>query len=117
MADERRVAELDDFERGLAALGIIDAPDRTQLNLTDEGQVRRHVRETRPALIVNAAAYTAVDKAEGEEQPAMIVNGLAPDEVVVIEGTQKLHPGAKVDARLVNEPLAPKPFGPPSPTW
>ncbi len=67
-----------ELRRVLAPLGPIDAPGRAQLDLSDEGQVRRYVRTTRPALIVNAAAYTAVDKAEEEEQAAMIVNGLAP---------------------------------------
>ena len=64
--------------RVLAPLGPIDAPGRAQLDLSDERQVRRYVRTVRPSLIVNAAAYTAVDKAEEEEQAAMIVNGLAP---------------------------------------
>ncbi|MFQ5784516.1 MAG: dTDP-4-dehydrorhamnose reductase [Alphaproteobacteria bacterium] len=64
--------------RVLAPLGPIEAPGRAQFDLSDEAQVRRHVRATRPALVVNAAAYTAVDKAEEEERTAMIVNGLAP---------------------------------------
>ena len=64
--------------RVLAPLGPVDAPGRAQLDLSDERKVRRYVRTVRPALIVNAAAYTAVDQAEEEEQAAMIVNGLAP---------------------------------------
>ena len=67
-----------ELRRVLAPLAPIEAPGREQLDLSDEAQVRRQVRAIRPALIVNAAAYTAVDKAEDEEQAAMIVNGLAP---------------------------------------
>lgn len=67
-----------ELHRVLAPLAPIEAPRRKQLDLSDEAQVRRQVRAIRPALIVNAAAYTAVDKAEEEEQAAMIVNGLAP---------------------------------------
>ncbi len=67
-----------ELRRVLAPLAPIEAPGRKQLDLSDEAQVRRQVRAIRPALIVNAAAYTAVDKAEDEEQAAMIVNGLAP---------------------------------------
>jgi dTDP-4-dehydrorhamnose reductase len=64
--------------RVLASLAPIEAPGRAQLDLSDEVQVRRQVHAIRPELIVNAAAYTAVDKAEEEEQAAKIVNGLAP---------------------------------------
>ncbi len=67
-----------ELRRVLAPLAPIEAPGRKQLDLSDEAQVRRQVRAIRPALIVNAAAYTAVDKAEEEEQAAKIVNGLAP---------------------------------------
>jgi len=44
-----------------------------------------------------------------------ITDGLSPGQAVVVEGTQKLFPGVKVDARFVEEPPAPQPFGPPSP--
>jgi len=67
-----------ELRRVLAPLAPIEAPGRKLLDLSDEAQVRRQVRAIRPALIVNAAAHTAVDKAEEEEQAAMTVNGLAP---------------------------------------
>src|SRR5581483_11496131 len=44
----------------------------------DGDAVRRVVREAKPQLIVNAAAYTAVDKAESEPELAMRINGAAP---------------------------------------
>jgi len=54
------------------------ALDRTQLDLTKLDQIRAKVRELQPALIINAAAYTAVDQAEGDAAVAMQVNGIAP---------------------------------------
>jgi dTDP-4-dehydrorhamnose reductase len=54
------------------------ALDSEQLNLADFDKSRAMVREVNPALIVNAAAYTAVDKAEEESELAMTVNGVAP---------------------------------------
>lgn len=47
-------------------------------NLADVEAVRTLIREIRPRVIVNAAAYTAVDKAESEPELAMAVNGTAP---------------------------------------
>lgn len=64
--------------RTLAALGKVVALDRQQLNLSSPEQIRQRVREVRPNLIVNAAAYTAVDKAEEEPALAMAINGIAP---------------------------------------
>ena len=52
----------------------IVALNRGGLDITDTGAVRQVVQETQPALIVNAAAYTAVDKAEDEPALAFRVN-------------------------------------------
>lgn len=51
---------------------------RPQFDLCDASSIERTVLETRPDLIVNAAAYTGVDKAEDEPELAMAVNGAAP---------------------------------------
>jgi dTDP-4-dehydrorhamnose reductase len=67
-----------ELERTLPALGEVIATDRTRLNLEDNDDVRRAVREIKPDLIVNAAAYTAVDKAESEREPSLQVNAVAP---------------------------------------
>ena len=67
-----------ELERALPALGDLIATDHTGLNLENKDDVRRVVREVRPDLIVNAAAYTAVDKAESERERAMQVNAVAP---------------------------------------
>jgi len=46
--------------------------------LTDPDSIRRWIRDSKPSIIVNAAAYTAVDKAETEFSLAQKINGLAP---------------------------------------
>jgi dTDP-4-dehydrorhamnose reductase len=67
-----------ELERSLQALGEVVAVDRTRMDLSDLDQVRSVVRAVRPQLIVNPAAYTAVDKAESEPELAHRVNALAP---------------------------------------
>ena len=67
-----------ELQRTLAPLGEIIACDREQLDLCDVFQVRTRIRELQPQLIVNAAAYTAVDRAESEPEIAMQVNANAP---------------------------------------
>jgi dTDP-4-dehydrorhamnose reductase len=62
----------------LADLGDVVAVDRSALDLADAGAVVRTVRAFRPALIVNAAAYTAVDRAEQEPAVATAINATAP---------------------------------------
>src|SRR5271165_2165795 len=58
----------------LAQLGNLVALDRQQLDLRNPNEIRRIVRDLRPQIIVNAAAYTAVDKAETEQDIAFTVN-------------------------------------------
>ncbi|BFG74356.1 dTDP-4-dehydrorhamnose reductase [Paraburkholderia terrae] len=67
-----------ELARTLQGLGRVIAVDRSVLDLSNLDQVRSVVRETRPHLIVNPAAYTVVDKAESEAELAMRVNGEAP---------------------------------------
>lgn len=67
-----------ELERTLATLGEVVAVDRRGMDLADPDSIRNAVRAARPDLIVNAAAYTAVDKAESEPGLAMAINGTAP---------------------------------------
>lgn len=67
-----------ELQRSLSQLGHVFAPDRRELDLSDADSVRFLVRETRPHLIVNAAAYTAVDAAENDESSAYALNTQAP---------------------------------------
>lgn len=62
----------------LSVLGRVVALDRNQLDLSDTGAIRRVMREIRPDLIINPAAYTAVDKAESEPELAFAINAAAP---------------------------------------
>jgi dTDP-4-dehydrorhamnose reductase len=64
--------------RQLAGLGEVVSTDRAALDLADADALRGFVRKARPDVIVNAAAYTAVDQAESEPELAMQVNGRAP---------------------------------------
>jgi dTDP-4-dehydrorhamnose reductase len=63
-----------ELQRCLAALGEVSAPERRQLDLADPGSVAAAVRAYGPDVIVNAAAYTAVDQAERDLQACFSVN-------------------------------------------
>lgn len=67
-----------ELQRALAPLGEIAAVDMAHLDLADSDAVRKQVRELQPRIIVNAAAYTAVDHAESEPELARAVNAVAP---------------------------------------
>ncbi len=62
----------------LAPLGPVTALGRAGVDLADAGALRAVIRARRPAVIVNAAAYTAVDRAESEPVLAEAVNAVAP---------------------------------------
>ena len=64
--------------RSLACLGEVVACDRRALDLGDADALRSVLRATKPSVVVNAAGYTAVDRAESEPAAAAAVNGLAP---------------------------------------
>ena len=66
-----------ELQRSLASFGQIVAIDAEEMDLADADAIRRTVREVRPDIIVNPAAYTAVDKAESDPDLAMAVNGTA----------------------------------------
>ena len=55
-----------ELRRTLSSLGEVVALDSRAMNLADADAVRQKLREIAPAIIVNPAAYTAVDKAESE---------------------------------------------------
>ena len=63
-----------ELERALAPLGEVIACDRAALDLMQPDRIVSVVRAARPEVIVNAAAYTAVDKAESEPDAAFAVN-------------------------------------------
>ena len=66
------------LQRTLAPLGEVLAIDIEQVDLTDLNAITRTVRDFAPNIVANAAAYTAVDKAESEPELARAINVAAP---------------------------------------
>lgn len=77
-----------ELQRTLAPLGEVVAVGRSDANLADETAVRKLVGEVRPDVVVNAAAYTAVDKAETEKELCHQINATLPG--VLAEEARKL---------------------------
>lgn len=66
------------LQQRLAGRGQLHVLGREQLDLAQPKRIRQVVRELRPDLVVNAAAYTAVDQAESEPELAFAINAIAP---------------------------------------
>jgi dTDP-4-dehydrorhamnose reductase len=64
--------------RSLPRVGEVIAPDRSELDLRDPETICRVMRDVKPQLMINAAAYTAVDAAETDEAGALAVNAEGP---------------------------------------
>jgi dTDP-4-dehydrorhamnose reductase len=62
----------------LEPLGTVIGLDRSGMDLASADSIRRAIRDAKPYVIVNAAAYNNVDRAESESALAMQVNGVAP---------------------------------------
>lgn len=77
-----------ELARSLSTLGEVIALDSSQLDLTDGDAIRRLVAQLQPAIIVNPAAHTAVDKAESESDLAYAINATAPG--ILAEEAEKL---------------------------
>src|ERR1022692_1084569 len=100
----------------MARVTCVDYPD---IDLSSGDSVRRWVRETRPDVIINAAAYTAVDKAESELDKVMKINGVAPGilaeeakklgALLVHYSTDYVFDGAKTEPYVETD--APNPLG------
>jgi dTDP-4-dehydrorhamnose reductase len=67
-----------ELHRCLAPFGDLTAVDYPEIDLTDIESVDKLVLDIRPDVIVNATAYTAVDRAEDEPELAMAINSQAP---------------------------------------
>jgi dTDP-4-dehydrorhamnose reductase len=83
-----------ELQRSFATAGEVVAWDRKGADLSKPEELRSVIRELGPSVILNAAAYTAVDRAESEPEIAMAINGHAP-RVLAEEA-------AKLDALLVH---------------
>ncbi len=78
-----------ELERTLAPLGKVIAVDRQVVDLAKPDTIVAAIREVKPDIIANAAAYTAVDKAESEPELAMAINGIAPG--IMAEEARRLN--------------------------
>ncbi len=67
-----------ELQRTLAPLGDLVALDCPEIDLVETEQACQMVKAVQPEVIVNATAYTAVDRAESEAELAMTINGFAP---------------------------------------
>jgi dTDP-4-dehydrorhamnose reductase len=77
-----------ELARTLSSLGEVVATDSKTLDLADADAIRRLMAEARPRIVVNPAAYTAVDKAESEAERAYAINAVAPG--ILAEEAEKL---------------------------
>lgn len=75
------------LQRALSPLGSVTAVDHAECNLADLDAIRALIAAVAPKIVVNAAAYTAVDKAESEPDLAHAINATAP--AVMAEETKK----------------------------
>ena len=108
-----------ELRRTLAPLAEVVAVDYPEINLTDTPALRQFVAGTRPAVVVNAAAYTAVDKAETETELCRQVNAVAPGvlageakkigALMVHYSTDYVFDGAKTSPYVETD--APNPMG------
>jgi dTDP-4-dehydrorhamnose reductase len=108
-----------ELRRTLAPMAQVACVDFPEIDLTSDDSIRRWVRETQPNIVVNAAAYTAVDKAESETDKAMKINGVAPGilaeeakklgALLVHYSTDYVFDGAKTEPYVETD--APNPLG------
>ncbi len=78
-----------ELQHSLVPRGRVVALDRAQMDLTQPDAIRSTIRSVSPDIIVNAAGYTAVDKAEEEPDLVMQVNATAPG--VIAEEARRIN--------------------------
>lgn len=106
------------LQRSLAPHGEVLACGRAECDLSDLDQLRAVVRKAAPSVIVNATAYTAVDKAESEVDLAYRINAEAPavlaeesarsGALLVHYSTDYVYDGLKADSYVESDPTAPQ---------
>lgn len=106
------------LQRSLAPHGKLHALGRDDCDLSDLDAVRAAIRSVRPQVIVNAAAYTAVDRAEAEPAAAMLLNGEVPGvlaaeaarfgALLVHYSTDYVFDGLKATPYVETDPVAPQ---------
>lgn len=89
--------------------------NRAALDVTDESSVAKYLHAERPDVVINAAAYTAVDKAESEPELAHKINALAPGYIAQaanVIGARLVH----ISTDFVFDGMASLPYRPDSAT-
>ena len=76
-----------ELNKKLSALGEVIATDREELDLTNLNAIRTFIDQIKPDIIINPAAYTAVDKAESEPELAHLIN-ISASEVLAEKATE-----------------------------
>lgn len=107
-----------ELQRSLAPLGEVVAVDVEDCDLTDTAAIVSLVEKLKPGLIVNPAAYTAVDKAETEPEIAFAINATAPkvlaekahllDIPIIHYSTDYIFDGTKDSAYVEDDPANPQ---------
>jgi dTDP-4-dehydrorhamnose reductase len=105
------------LQRTLAPLGEVTACTRSELDLADPDAAAKFVRELAPDIVVNAAAYTAVDKAESEPDLVQTINATAPGRIaaelartgglLIHYSTDYVFDGAKASPYEEDDPTSP----------
>ena len=108
-----------ELQRSFSSLGRVTAADRNYVDLARPDQIRALIQRIQPGLILNAAAYTAVDRAESERELAFAINAEAPhvlaeeaaklDALLVHYSTDYVFDGAKPEPWTEADP--PRPLG------
>lgn len=106
-----------ELQRQLCLLGEVHSPGRAELDLADVQAVQAWLAHHRPTLIINAAAYTDVDKAEDEPQLAQRLNAELPAQLAAYAAEQGgrlvhyssdyVYPGDGEQARAEDSPTGP----------
>lgn len=106
------------LQHRLAGMGEIIAVDRQRCDLALPDAIKATLDAEQPDIIINAAAYTAVDRAEQEPDLAMQINGVAPEilaqeaqasgALLVHYSTDYVFSGDKAGAYLESDPVAPQ---------
>lgn len=106
-----------ELHRCLASAGELVATDYPDIDLKRGESIRQWVRDTKPQVILNAAAYTAVDKAESEPDVALAINGTAPGILaeeakrlgawLIHYSTDYVYDGSKTEPYVETDPTAP----------
>lgn len=96
---------------------MLTALDRAGLDITDRAAIDAAIRRERPDLVVNAAAYTAVDKAESDADAAFAANAAAPGHIaeacakagipLIHISTDYVYDGSKIGPYVEGDPINP----------